>query len=382
VRIAVVGPAPPDRGGIAQQTRLLAESLGADLSGYFGYSRRYPRWLDPRRFDIPPGSAGEALPASERRIDCFDYARPASWRKTARAVLDAGSEALIIPWWTAFWALPVRALIREVRKLDRRIPAVLLCHNVVEHETAFWKRLLAGGALEAADAFIVHSEEDRRDLGRRFPGRPALSLPHAVEDRPRPDREASRRKLGVARPLVLFLGLVRRYKGVDLLLDAARSIFQGSEAEIAVVGEVFPDAEFIPERARHHPQASRIRLVDRYVAETELDEWLAACDVVVCPYRRVSGSGIASRAIAARRPIVASDLEGFRTLVTAEAGILFQPGDAGALARAVLSVLEKGTAPFQSGLERLGQRYSWRNYAEQVRGFCRRLRDESATIAR
>ena len=381
MRIAVVGPAPPDRGGIAQQTRLLAESLGADLSGYFGYSRRYPRWLDPRRFDVPPESAGSPAPPEGERIDCFDYANPVSWRKTARAVVGAGSEALIVPWWTAFWALPVRALIREVRKLDRRIPAILLCHNVTEHETAFWKRLLAAGALEAADAFVVHSEEDRRKLAGKYPGRPILSLPHPIEARPRPDRDESRRKLGVERPLVLFLGLVRRYKGVDCLLEAAETIFRESEAEIAVVGEVFPDAEFIPERARRHPRAERLRVVDRYVPETELDEWLAACDVVVCPYRRISGSGIAARAVAARRPLVASDLAGFRPLVTDETGVLFPPGDSGALARAVRSVLEKGISPFEDGLARLAELHSWKNYASAVRAFCRRVRDESATIA-
>lgn len=379
MKVALVGPAPPDRGGIAQQTSLLARALGPSLSGHYSYSRRYPRWLDPRRFDLAPSA--ERVPAAAPHIPVLDYARPASWRTAARALTAAGSEAVIVAWWTSFWAIPVRALVREVRRIDPAIPAVLLCHNVVEHETAWWKRFLSHGAFEAANGFLVHSEEDRRRLSRIAPGRPALVRAHPVEARPRPDRRACREKLGVRRPLALFLGLVRRYKGADLLLEAAARICRESDAEIAIVGEVFPDARFLSEQVEHSPLRDRLRLVDRYVTEEEMDEWLAACDVLVCPYRKVSGSGIAARAVAAGRPVVASDLEGFHPFVTTETGRLFPAGDSTGLAEAVAEILRRGIEAFQDGLARVAAEHSWEEYASALLSFCGGLRAESATIA-
>ena len=379
MKVALVGPAPPDRGGIAQQTGLLARALGPSLAGHYSYSRRYPRWLDPRRFDLVPPAA--ALSRSVPSLPLLDYASPASWRATARALAAAGSEAVVIAWWTSFWAIPVRALVRELHRIDPSIPSVLLCHNVVEHETAWWKRLLSHGAFDAADGFLVHSGEDRRRLSRSFPGRPALVRAHPVEARPRPDRGACREKLGVRRPLVLFLGLVRRYKGVDLLLEAAARICREADAEIAIVGEVFPDAGFLGERVQHSSLHDRVRLIDRYVTEEDMDEWLAACDVVVCPYRKVSGSGIAARAVAAGRPVVASDLEGFHPFVTPETGRLFPPGDSDGLAGAVGDVLRLGIGAFQEGLARVAGENSWESYASALLSFCGGLRRESATIA-
>lgn len=366
--VAVVGPAPPDRGGIAHQTSLLAKNLGSNLSVYLTFSRPYPKMLNPRRFNQSQ-STGEVASPPARKM--FDWASPGSWRQTARAVTESGAEALIVPWWTSFWSLPVRALLREIGKSRPRLRSFLLCHNVVEHESALWKRVLSSGAFGAASGFIVHSEEDRRYLERRFAPRSLLLLPHPVEERPRPDRELARRRLAVSSPLVLFLGLVRRYKGADLLIDAAPRICAETGATIALVGEVFPDARFVPEMAAHSRAAGSLRLVDRYVTEEEMDEWLAACDVVVCPYRRISGSGIAARALAARRPVVAADLPGFRMVLDDETGKFFPAGDSTALADAVIEVVRRGAGSYEPALCAAAARASWPAYAEAIARFCR-----------
>ncbi|HLN58858.1 MAG TPA: hypothetical protein VK416_09870, partial [Thermoanaerobaculia bacterium] len=112
--IAILGPAPPDRGGIAHETRHLAEEISRLTSvDYLTYSRPYPRWLDPRRFscDLRLGQA-PATPV-------FDYLSPLSWRRAAERIAQRESRAVIVAWWTSFWGLPVRALFRH---LARRRP--------------------------------------------------------------------------------------------------------------------------------------------------------------------------------------------------------------------------------------------------------------------
>jgi glycosyltransferase involved in cell wall biosynthesis len=365
--IALLGPAPPDRGGIARETARLFEELSRRAPvAYFTFSRRYPRWLDPRRFDVDPGlSRVEARPI-------LDYRSPLSWKRTADAIAAERPEALLVPWWTAFWGLPMRAVLRRIARRSPSTRRVLLCHNVEDHEGGAARRFLALGAFLAADAFAVHSEADRVRLSRLAPGRPSLVLPHPVEAAAQdPSREMARRRLGLDdAPLVLFLGLVRRYKGVDLLLDAAPEISRRTGARIAVVGEVFPDASELPRRAQASPVRDRLLLKDAYVSEEEMGLWLAACDAVVLPYRRISGSGIAARAFAAGRPVAASAVGGLKE--TVEPGItgeLFAPGEPAALASAVATILERPPDFYAAGLARARERASWPRYVDALLDF-------------
>ncbi|HEX4441012.1 MAG TPA: glycosyltransferase [Thermoanaerobaculia bacterium] len=370
--IAVLGPAPPDRGGIARETSRLVEELGRleDVL-WLTFSRRYPRRLDPRRFDRFEKDAEAPAIA----VPILDWASPRSWRDAAARAASEARDGLLVPWWTAFWALPVRAVMRAVRRASPQTPRVLLCHNVEDHEGGAGRRLLARGALTAADAYVVHAEADRERLARIAPKQPVLLVPHPVEALPPRSREDARRRLGLEigdAPLVLFLGLVRRYKGVDLLLDAAPAIVREAGARVAVVGEVFPDALDLSKRAAASPVKESLIWKDEYVGEEEMRDWMAACDAAVLPYRTVSGSGIAARAFAARRPAVAARAGGLPDVVVPGAtGELFEPGDAAGLATAVRTALSRPAGFYEPGLAAAADRASWPRYAEAIRDFVR-----------
>ena len=362
--VAILGPAPPDRGGIAHETSRLAAELSRLTSvRYFTFARPYPRWLDPRRFALDPG-----LPVATAE-PLLDYLSPLSWRRAAERIAAEGAGGLIVPWWTSFWALPVRALFRHLERARPGTPRLLLCHNLEDHEGGVFRDFLTAGAFSAADAFVVHSETDRNDLVRRFPGKPSAAIPlPALHARAR--RDDARRRLNVDGRLVLFLGLVRRYKGVATLIEAAPRIAARSGARIAVVGEVFPDAGPLARQAAASPAAASILWLDRYVSEDEMDLWLAACDAVVLPYRKVSGSAIAARAIGALRPIAASSVGGLKdAVVPGVTGELFAPGDAAGLADAVGRILDRGLAAYEPGLERAAEETAWPRYARRILDF-------------
>jgi glycosyltransferase involved in cell wall biosynthesis len=377
--VAILGPAPPDRGGIARETSLLAAELARrGPTHWFTFSRRYPSWLDPRRFDR------DSRLRESTATPVLDYASPLSWKRTAQAIAESRPEALLIPWWTAFWGLPMRAVLRRVARLSPPTKRVLICHNVEDHEGGGLRRFLALGAFLAADGFVVHATTDRERLARLAPGRPSVVLTHpavtllttatatATTTSTSTNRSEARKalSLGETGPLVLFLGLVRRYKGVDLLLTAAPEIVGKTRATIAIVGEVFPDARDLLRRAEQNPVRDHILWKDSYVPEEEMALWLAASDVVVLPYRAISGSGIAARAFAAGRPVAASAVGGLAEAVEAGAtGELFPPGDAAGLARAVETVLARGGDAYAAGLARAAERASWPRYVDGILKF-------------
>jgi glycosyltransferase involved in cell wall biosynthesis len=364
-RLAILGPAPPDRGGIAQLTAQLAEELAqTGPVSYFTYSRPYPRWLDPRRFaEFDPGAPSPAAPI-------LDWRSPRSWRRTADGIAAVGAQALIVPWWTAFWALPVRAILRRLGRLRPDLVRVLIVHNVEDHEGGALHRFFSQGALFAADGFFVHSEWARKSIGRVAPGTPVGVAPLAAHEPPPIDREAVRRRLGIDRPLVLFVGLIRRYKGLDLLIRAAPEIARAAGARIAIVGESFPDAEEVERQWRASPARDHILRRDAYLRPEEIDEWLAACDVLVLPYRKIAGSAIAARALAVGCPMAASRVGSLEeTVVPGVTGELFEPGDAAGLVRAVTTVLAAGRQAYGPGLAAAAREASWPRYAEKLRAF-------------
>jgi glycosyltransferase involved in cell wall biosynthesis len=367
-RVALLGPAPPDRGGIAHETARLAQELSRLTEiAYLTFSRPYPRWLDPRRF-----ARDERLPVAPA-APILDYRSPRSWRDTARRVEQFGADALVVPWWTSFWGLPVRAIFRRLRGCGAA--RVLLCHNLQDHEAGPIKRFLSLGPFESADAFILHNDENRREIDRRFPARPSVAVPLPALDTTGSDREEARRVLGIDGRLVLFLGLIRQYKGVELLLEAAPRVVRETGARLAIVGEVFEDAGPIRKLWEASPVRDRILWKDEYVSEEEMARWLAACDVLALPYRRISSSAIAARGIGARRPIAAAAVGGLKEVVVpGETGELFAPGDANGLADAVRRIFERGLEAYAPGLERAAREMSWPRYAERILQFLGDLR--------
>ncbi|MGH9400044.1 MAG: glycosyltransferase, partial [Thermoanaerobaculia bacterium] len=317
------------------------------------------------------------LPASPAQ-PLFDYLSPLSWHRTAGAIAAAAPAAVLVPWWTSFWGLPVRALFRALARRAPGVARVMLCHNVEDHESGLLQRFLTQGALGAANAFIVHSEANRAVLRRRFPEAAALNvpLPSLASGQAGADRGQARRALSLGpEPLVLFLGLVRRYKGVDVLLEAAPAIAAETGARIAIVGEVFPDMAGIRRQWEESPARERIIWKDEYVSEREMALWLGACDAVVLPYRQISSSAIAARALGAGRPVAAAAVGGLAESI--EAGVtgeLFAPGDAAGLVAAVRTILARGGAAYEPGLAAASARRSWPRYAEAIFDFVSTLK--------
>jgi glycosyltransferase involved in cell wall biosynthesis len=252
--------------------------------------------------------------------------------------------------WQWLWLEAVSA-----RLLPRGRPQVLTMHNVIRRRRS--GRRLA----ERMDATIVHTRHGAELLGA---GPRVHVIPHGAfehltrlpEERPLPPELAA-----VEGPVVLCFGVVRPYKGVDVLVEAFRSV---EGAELWVVGRplgVSLDALGAP---------PGVRFVGRYVSDAELPAFFRRADLLVLPHRTVDVSGVLFAGLAFGKPMVLSDVGGFRELVEDHgAGLLVPPGDAAALAEAIGALL---AAPEER--ERLAARaraaaagpYSWDSIAART----------------
>jgi glycosyltransferase involved in cell wall biosynthesis len=253
--------------------------------------------------------------------------------------------------------------------LPRRRPLVLTAHDILPREAGAARRRAQRRLYDRFDAIVVHSEHGRRRLTGELgvdPGRvhviPHGALTHLAGDGERP--------FDTDKPVVLFFGLLRDYKGLDLLLDAWPSV--KDEAELWIVG--MPRIDLAPLQAR---AGDVVRFVPRFVSDAELAGYFAHAELVVLPYREADQSGVLFTALAFGKPLVLSDVGGFPELA-AETGAArtFPAGDAAALAQALRELLgDPAERARMSAAARAaaGGRYSWESVAQETLGLYREL---------
>ncbi len=334
MRLVSVGPAPPWRGGIAQYHWALAQALeetGHDLK-VLNFRRLYPQLLFPGTSPLDVGNG--ALPPLGEQL--LDPVLPWTWSRTGRVARAAAPEAVIFHWWHPFFAL---AYLGVMNRLPAEVPVGAVVHNVAPHEQMPGGRFLGLRFLRRCDFLVTGGQALAEVLQRLCPGarvsvvpHPPYILPHTRE---LPARDEARRNLGLPPEgaVFLFFGLVRPYKGLDVLLEALDLLPEDIPWTCVVAGEFYEPAEPFRRRLRELGLEDRVRLEDRYIPNAEVADYFAAADLVVLPYRQATQSGVAALARALRRPVLSTRCGAItETVREGIDGWLVEPGDPVALA--------------------------------------------------
>jgi glycosyltransferase involved in cell wall biosynthesis len=255
-------------------------------------------------------------------------------------------------------------LLSLARDLGKKV--VWTIHDLESHDGSDFLdrrgyRLLAA----RADLCICHDEEAGRQSVRRLGCRPEklLVMPHGNYDGAFPppgERRATLAALDLdpARPTLLCLGAARPYKGFEVVIAAMRSL--PHDYQLVVAGTAL-DPEYSKMLREQAADDARVRLVLREQTDQEVADLLQACDCVVLPYRRITGSGALLNALTMARGVVASDLSFFRTALAAgpDAGVLFRPGDPTELADAVRRFMTFPAFERNAAARRLADGRAW-----------------------
>lgn len=343
LRVTVVGPAPPLRGGIAHYTAALVRALRLRHAvQVVGLRRQYPRLLFPGTTETDQSRVGIEL-ACDARVDPLS---PWSWPAVAKAIRTFAPDVIVLAWWQPALGAVLATFARLARGRSRA-RLVFLCHNVAAHDATPLDRALTRCAFRCADAAIVHSDADQERLRRTRPSLLQLHTKHPAYDLaefgPRLEAEQARAKLGLAGDVVLFFGLVRRYKGLSDLLRAMPRILAAHRCTLVVAGEFYEPRPPYEALARELGISTQVRLLDRYVPNEEVGVYFSAADVVVAPYRAATQSGVVALAQQFHRPAVVSRVGGLPDMVVeGVTGLSVPAGDRDALAIAVLRIYQEG----------------------------------------
>lgn len=368
MRIALVGLTHPFRGGIAHYTTLLCRHMRRRHEvGFFSMTRQYPELLFPGRTQ-KDASASAMTVANQPCLDSMD---PLSWFHTASLIHRFRPDMLLFSWWHPFFA-PSFGTVAHLARL-RGVPSCFLCHNVLPHERSRVDRALLAYGYASTAAFIVHSKEDAADARRLRPGVPVHENPHPSYDEFAADQmvpqEEARARLGIrASKVILFFGFIRKYKGLNHLLEAMLQLPPEDGVHLLVVGEFYEDREVYADALGKLEARGQVTLVDRYVANEEVPLFYAAADLVMVPYLSATQSGIVQIAYGLGRPVVVTRVGGLPEVVDeGKTGYVVPPADAGALADAIRRFYrDRETVPFAEHIERENARFDWERMVETV----------------
>lgn len=358
-RIVLIGPILPFRGGIAQHTTMLHRAMrpGCDLLT-ISFSHQYPRWLFPGKSDRDPAYSNYREPGVDYLIDSKN---PLSWKKAVQGILDFRPDSVIIPWWTVYWAFCFRYIAKQVRGSGATV--VLLCHNVIEHESSRWKHMLTRSVFAQADRFVVHTHQDAANLANAVVNPRVEIHPHPIYSQfPEPEQPWQRR----ARLELLFYGFVRPYKGLGTLLEAM-ALLADLDVKLTVAGE-FWDGE---DAAKHKIQAlglsDRVELRPRYHTERETAQLFDRADCVILPYRSATGTGVIPIAYHYNKPVVVTRVGGLPDIVLdGTTGFVVDPESPQSLAQGIKRC--EAFRPLPGAFDEMKRRMSWESMAEALIG--------------
>ncbi|MDZ4721337.1 MAG: glycosyltransferase, partial [Roseiflexaceae bacterium] len=359
MKYALIGPTYPYRGGLAHFTTLLVRRLREQHTvTFYSYKRQYPAWLFPGNIDPDPSLITMRVDA-EMIIDALN---PLTYWRVARAIVADKPDALILQWWTPYW-LPLHALVAAAAH-RAGIPVIYLCHQLVEPDSSPAEWQIARLGLAQGDAFIMLTQREHAIVQLAFPGRPTRVAPLPVFDQ-FPDASQTptqaRLQLGlpIDVPLLLCFGFVRRYKGINYLLEALAQIERN--VYLVIAGEFWePEQEYRAQLDRLG-LADRVLLHNRYVPNEDVAAYFTAADALVLPYVSGSQSGVAMIAVHYGLPVIATNVGGLsETIVDGQNGLIVPPADSGQLARAIARFFDENVADsMRAAMQQSQQRLSW-----------------------
>jgi glycosyltransferase involved in cell wall biosynthesis len=251
---------------------------------------------------------------------------------------------------------------RGIKQLPHRPSLLFICHNVLPHEQNLLDRIAIRVALSSGDGCIVHAQSDAEKLRRLFPQShiqvtPLPTYASLVAAR----NETLPVDVPNDRPLLLFCGFIRPYKGLDILLDALPAVLAERSIHLLVAGEIWGSDRPYHEQITRLDLKESVTLLNRYLTNGELAACLARAEVVVLPYRSATQSGIIQAAFGQGKPVITTNVGGLAEAVeNGRTGLIVPPENAPALAQAINRFFaEKLGPPFTAQIEQESGRFSW-----------------------
>ncbi len=370
-KVVIIGPAHPLRGGLATFNQRLAKEFNerGDDCSICSFSLQYPSFLFPGKTQF----TDEPAPAGIKINTVINSINPFNWIKIGNRLKKERPDLIIVRFWLPFMGPALGTILRRVKK-NKHTRVVCIADNVIPHEKRPGDKPFTSYFLKSCDAFVTMSEKVMSDLRLFEKDKPAKLVSHPLYDNFGAilSKQEARNHLGLpaTEKIILFFGFIRRYKGLDLLLEAMsilkNSAHPASDIKLLVAGEFYEDEK------PYREQIEKLQLVDSlilktdFIPDSEVKYYLCAADAVIQPYRNATQSGVTPLAYHFEKPMLVTNVGGLPSLVPHEkVGLVVEPNPA-AIAEGILRFYQLGEDYFIPHLRSEKEKYSWASLVQAI----------------
>ncbi|MBQ3681427.1 MAG: glycosyltransferase family 4 protein [Paludibacteraceae bacterium] len=369
MKILIVGPAWPYRGGIADFDERIAREYikKGDEVEIFTFTLQYPSFLFPGKTQYSPDPRPEDLDI-KRKVNSIN---PFNWIKVGRELKKKNADLLIIKFWLPLMA-PCFGTIARIVKGNGKTKVVSILDNIIPHEHRPGDKILSKYFVSSIDAFIAMSKSVYDDLKSLNDKKPCLMSPHPIYDNfgTAVSREEAIGSLGLdpSAKYMLFFGFIRDYKGLDILLKAiADERIKNSDIKLIVAGEFYNNSETYFELEKQLGLEGKIIWRTDFIADEQVKNYFCASDIIVQPYKTATQSGVTQIAYHFEKPMLVTNVGGLPEIVpNGKVGYSVEP-EAKVIADAINDFYGNGRyAEFVENIKEEKKKYSWDRMLENV----------------
>jgi len=369
MKIAIVGPAYPYRGGIANFSERLANEfqLEGDEVHLYTFKMMYPDFLFPGKTQYAETPIPFPLHIS-RKINSVN---PFNWLHVGKAIRKENYDLILTAYSIPFLGPGLGTISRKAKAENTKIISII--HNLKPHEKRAGDDMLSAYFLNSFDAHLALSKRVEEDILERDKIHPVLFYPHPLYDTfgKLMDKTEAQHMLNLSNDYkyILFFGLIRDYKGLDILLEAmGDEKLKSEKIKLLVAGEFYGGEEKYRQIIQDKKIEDRVLLYNRFIPDNEVNRYFSAADLVVQPYKHATQSGITQIAYHFSKPMIVTNVGGLpETVPHDKVGLVCEPNEK-SLANAILTFYtEKKEQAFIANMEVEKSKYSWKGLVEKIK---------------
>ncbi len=377
MKITILGPAHPYRGGIAALNERLARQLvdeGHEVN-VVSFTVQYPKFLFPGKTQFSEQKTTFNFPI-EREINSVS---PLNWLKTGWKIKNSRPDILIVRFWLPFMGMSLGSICRIV-KINRHTKIISIADNIIPHEKRPGDKLLCRYFIGSIDAFITMSGSVLKDLEKFRYKKPKILTPHPIYDHygAVETREKALLNLNLSKEdrYILFFGFIRDYKGLDLLLKAfSNPYFKPNRIKLIVAGEFYADEIKYRELIKELKLEDDVILRTSYISNTEVQHYFNGADIVAQPYKSATQSGVTQIGYHFNKPMLVTNVGGLaETIPHMKVGYVVEP-NSDEIAKALIDFFEnKRLEDFSANILKEKERFSWDKMTSSIMKLANQIR--------
>lgn len=370
MKIVVLGTAWPYRGGIALFNERLAREFQKENDEVITYTftLQYPSFLFPGKTQY----SEEPAPQDMTIVRKVSSVNPFNWIKVGRELKKMAPDLIVIGFWLPFMA-PCLGTIARIARKNGKTKVVSVVHNIVPHEHRIGDKMFATYFCNSIDGFVAMSDSVLNDLTLFDSVKPRVFCRHPLYDNfgKQVDREEALAELGLDtnNRYMLFFGLIRDYKGLDIMLKAyADSRLRKMGVKLIVAGEFYNNADKYFELEKELGLEGEVIWHREFVPDSKVRYYFGAADIIVQPYKSATQSGVTQIAYHFEKPMIVTNVGGLAEIVpNGKAGYVVEP-DEKEIADAIVDFFGNNRQnEFKEGLLFEKRKYAWSNMTKSVK---------------